>query len=176
MIKKISLHDTFRNAMLSNSKGSRKEQFEAFLETMESNKAYLTALATDYFDREFAKWKLERVGKAGSLSLVATAPKQQTAEQRQARKQEFEREYQAKKPAIIATILLNLEMPNGKRLRDCTGADLNKFGGFYTELARHMKPTEIVDKKFSEADLKRVYSRFTSGKRGRIAANELRVS
>lgn len=47
-------------------------------------------------------------------------------------------------PTIRQTILLGLEMPNGKVLRDCTFREVKGFGGGFTKLATMGKPTQKV--------------------------------
>lgn len=168
MIKKINLFDAFDRGMKSAPDGSRKEQFNHFLETVRSNPAYLDALATDYFDRMAAQWKIQQVGKG--VSLVATAAPQRRAENRAENTARVEKVHADLKARIRATILLDLTLPNGKKLRDATGAECAKAGGFYNEVSRHVKPTQVVDKHLSETDLRNIQARFEGGKRDRAAA------
>lgn len=178
MIKKINLFDAFRGAMLANPNASRKEAFAAFLETVTSNPAYLHALADDYFHRMEAQWKVDQIGK--SHSLVGTPAVQRRAELSAERRAEGavsrERGFQELKTRIRAVILLDLTLPSGKRLRDATGAECTKAGGFYTEVARHLKPSQVVDKHLSEAELRNIQSRYEGGKRRSAAVSaELRA-
>jgi hypothetical protein len=54
-------------------------------------------------------------------------------------------------------ILLDLEMPNGKPLRDCTGRDCARFGGWYQRLADRVGPRKLVGNVLSEQDVRKFY-------------------
>lgn len=168
MIKKVNLFDAFRNAMLADPKASRKEAFKHFLETVHSNQVYVDALAEDYFYRMAAQWEPEKIGK-GSYSLVGTpatkARVERAIEKRTESAQRVEKARDEIKAKIREVLLLDLTLPNGKRLRDATGAECAKAGGFYTEVARHLKPTQVVDKHMNERDLREVWSRYSGDKR-----------
>lgn len=60
-------------------------------------------------------------------------------------------------------LLLEMIMPNGKPLRDCTGTDCRQIGGWLAEMASKLKPAETVGSKFSE-DQVRSHWRRMSGK------------
>lgn len=47
-------------------------------------------------------------------------------------------------PAITKIAILELEMPNGKKLRDCTFREVAKFGIGFTRLSKMGKPNELV--------------------------------
>lgn len=179
MIKKISLFDTFKNAMLNDPKASRKEAFAHFLDSVRANPAMVDALAEDYFYRMAAQWEPQKTGK-NSYSLVGTPATNRRAE--------VSAERRADNAARMATatadmksrlrniILLDIMLPSGKKLRHSTGAECAKAGGFYTEVSRHLKPTEVVDKNLSEADLRNIQSRYEGSKRRPAAAeHELRA-
>lgn len=162
MTKKPNLFAAFERAMKNAPEGSRKEQFEAFLETVQSSPDYLSALATDYFDRQAAQWKIQQIGK--SHSLVGTSTVQASAERRAESAARVERVHAELKAKLRAVILLDITLPNGKKLRDATGAECAKAGGFYAAVAKHVKPTQVVDKHLSEADLRNIQARFEGGK------------
>jgi hypothetical protein len=42
-------------------------------------------------------------------------------------------------------ILLDLLMPNGKALRDCTGTDCRKFGGWFSRIADRVGSKKVGD-------------------------------
>jgi hypothetical protein len=54
-------------------------------------------------------------------------------------------------------MLLDLKMPNGKPLRDCTGSDSNRFGGRYQSLAVKVGPRKRVGDVLSEQDVRELY-------------------
>lgn len=51
-------------------------------------------------------------------------------------------------------LLLNLEMPNGKRMRYCTGAEMAKFGKAYERIAKKVGSTKMVASVLSEAQVR----------------------
>jgi hypothetical protein len=55
-------------------------------------------------------------------------------------------------------ILLDLEMPNGKLLRDCTGKDCTRFGGWYRRLAKSVGPRKLVGAMLSEEEVRKLYT------------------
>lgn len=54
---------------------------------------------------------------------------------------------------IMGLRLLDLVMPNGKALRDCTGGDCIRFGGFYTRIGKKVGKARVVGKVLTAADL-----------------------
>jgi hypothetical protein len=57
-------------------------------------------------------------------------------------------------------ILLDWVLPNGKALRDCTGRECKqmsgKVGTWLGEIAKRVKPTEVVGKVLQEADVRKL--------------------
>lgn len=168
------LFDVFRETMIGNPTGSRKEQQDGFIERMKSDPAYLEMLARDYFDRMASVW-VPRVEPTGGHSFGRTEASQdkvqrlshpnksksvelvrRTREESAARTAAALEELRAK----VRVVLLDLVLPNGKALRDATGAECAKAGGFYSEIAKHIKPTQVVDRHLSENDLKNICARY----------------
>ena len=59
--------------------------------------------------------------------------------------------------------LLDLMLPNGKALRECTGSDCRKLsykmGSWLAKVADHVKPNQIVGDVLQEADIRKFYGR-----------------
>jgi hypothetical protein len=53
-------------------------------------------------------------------------------------------------------MLLNQEMPNGKRLRYCTREELAGFNKGYDKMIKKMKPGQMVGQAFSEDQVKEI--------------------
>lgn len=53
-------------------------------------------------------------------------------------------------------VLLDWVMPSGKPLRDSTGKDCAKAGGWLAKIAAKIKPNEIVGKALSEAQVRKL--------------------
>lgn len=51
-------------------------------------------------------------------------------------------------------ILMDMVMPNKKKLRDCSGAECAAVGGWLSVVAIRMSPSAIVGKTFSEQDMR----------------------
>jgi hypothetical protein len=51
-------------------------------------------------------------------------------------------------------VLMDMIMPNKKRLRDCSGAECAAVGGWLSIVAARMPPSAIVGKTFSEPDMR----------------------
>lgn len=177
MIKRLGLFDAFREAMLSDPKGSRKDAFKRFLATMESDPKYLATLAEDYFDRACASWKVEKIG--DSHSLVGTAAVQRRTDVSATQRAETAKE-RNKLAADLAVrvrqvIILDLPLSCGKKARECTGTEIGREGGFWTEVARHMQPNQVLDKAMGEQELRDIRSRFERKPKRAARGHEARV-
>lgn len=137
------LFDIFRRSMMAAGADSRQRAFEIFMADPELS---LEELAKDYFDRHASTWKVR-----GSSYNVAF--------QREESAKRAERAESALLAEIRPVILLDLELPNGKTLRQSTGAECAKAGGFFAEVAKHIKATEVVDKHLTETDLQNIKRR-----------------
>lgn len=67
----------------------------------------------------------------------------------------------AQQDAVMANvreqiILLNMEMPNGKRMRWCTGAEMLKFGGAFTKIGKKVGTTKIVGQVMDEKQVRQI--------------------
>lgn len=164
-----SLFDTFRDVMMSNPSGSRKELQDEFIARMIADPENFAALATDYFERMAAVWTVHAENPA-STSFGRTGVSQDKVA-RMVRRDTVEGRQRTMKAvaALRDTVLLDLAMPNGKLLRDANGADCAKAGGFYAEIAKHIKPTQIVDKHLKEGDLQNIRARFYQVNKEKVA-------
>jgi hypothetical protein len=55
----------------------------------------------------------------------------------------------------LARAIFDFEMPNKKKLRDCTGEEVGKFGAGFTKLASMVKPHEIVGEVLTDAQVRK---------------------
>lgn len=173
------LFEAFRLSMMNNAKGSRKQAKDDFISEMKSDKAYIEMLAGDYFDRMAAVWEVKegRLGKSFGRTEVSqdkidrtratlVSRSQSSASRDDADLKRKNSEARAKtafeelKSSLRAVVLLDLEMPDGKPLRYATGAECKKAGGFYSEIAKHLKPSQVVDRHLTENDLQNIKARF----------------
>lgn len=113
-----------------------------FRERVRDNEEYLIA-CTEY--AVVNTWNnMERLLRQ---SIVRPAPHiaQAAAQEREAKIQE-----------ISDRLLLNLEMPNGKRMRWCTGGEMKKFGGAYTRIGEKVGRSKTVGQVLSEDQVKAI--------------------
>jgi len=54
-------------------------------------------------------------------------------------------------------VLLDLVMPNGKTLADCTGADCRRFGGVFSQIAQKVPARQLVGAVLSETQVRRLW-------------------
>lgn len=149
--------------MRQNPKGSRRDAFEIFLAEIKRDPKYLTDLAEDYFYREVAKWRVEPVGVGGSFAIVPTPSVAQRMEAVAARKANSARDVAngVKRIERMARLVMTFDtiMPNGKKLRHCSREYLISLGGAIKELARNMKPRQLVENAFTEKQFQAIVAR-----------------
>jgi hypothetical protein len=96
------------------------------------------------------------------LQLTKPRPKQSSGSRSFAQAQASVKSAIKKKVETgIKIALLQMEMPNGKKLSNCTGRECaqlsTKVGSWLERVAAKLKPSEIVGDKLSESDLRRLY-------------------
>ena len=156
------LFDVFRDALMRKPEGSRKEALDYFRKKIAADPAYLDLLARDYFDRMSATYMPRKVEHGFMFGRTELAEARGEAIRR------GRAEGAARSAAALDTIkaklrevlLLDLVLPNGKKLREATGADCARAGGFYAEVSKHIKATQVVDKHLTEANLQDIRSRY----------------
>lgn len=60
-------------------------------------------------------------------------------------------------------VLMDIIMPNKKRLRDCSGAECAAVGGWLSVVSARMPPAAIVGKTFSEQDIRAILAEISGG-------------
>lgn len=151
-----SLYESMRRAVANHGHDSRKAAFEAFLADMLGDPKHLIALAQYHFDREYPKWDHQHVGVGRSVIV----PPEVRAAERATQQRNIKEEAIRIAKRVNHVVLMNLVLPSGNALRHSTFADCAKAGGWLAEVAKLGKPTEAVDKKLTEGDLRNVWNRF----------------
>lgn len=77
--------------------------------------------------------------------------RRRTAQERQKEDEEVEAAAESIKDQIM---FLNQEMPNGKRMRYCTGAEMDKFGKAYQRIAKRVGSTKMVGSVLNEKEVR----------------------
>ena len=53
-------------------------------------------------------------------------------------------------------MMLNMEMPNGKRMRWCTGSEMTKFGGAFTKIGKRVGASKMVGSVLDEKQVRQI--------------------
>jgi hypothetical protein len=123
---------------------SQKENFSHFL--------YEATLSPALIRESFQFWHALHFKKPQPKARRAVARPAMTTEQRVALKN-------AAKSRIVEVVFLNMPMPNGKKLRDCTGAECLKFGGWLAEIGKRCGPRRHVSDVLSEDQVAKIYKK-----------------
>lgn len=136
-----------------------------------SPRAFLLKLRTDYPDEtpeqlatRMANWARNNSDGLQTIcvywvqrTLVSlTQKEEQTPMAMKQRRAETEQKVQKVVEQVRRTVLMDLIMPNDKPLRDCTGKDCLKFGGWLATVGKKVGKS-TVGAKMSEADLRSMY-------------------
>jgi hypothetical protein len=118
-----------------------------FWKTIRDDEEYLEALIYEWLSIKYS-----------TAQRIALPP---TREQLDAARTERERLRKAAEEAIKANaarmILLDIILPNGKPLRDCTGKECAKVGGWLTKIAAKVKPHQKVGAVLSEDQVREIF-------------------
>lgn len=118
-------------------------------------------------DRLFGQWwkkirgddeQIEAVARHSFTNMLTAIergsrkPKQRTAEDMEQER----RAIGALVNLVKNVVLMDIVLPNGKKLRDCTFAECSAAGGWFKLVATKGKPSELVGKVLSEEQLRLV--------------------
>lgn len=178
MAKRAQIFDIFQRSLKNDPHGSRKDQFKAFLRAIRESDDLVEQLAEVYFEQNYHRFKVQE--KDGNVTIVGTPAEERRAEVIAARRQEREQQVETMAQARVnramdmvkKIVMLDMIMPNGKKLRHCTFAEVAKFGDIFAEISRHGKPNQVIDKQLNEMDLQNIRARFMEG-RGRRSAGRM---
>jgi hypothetical protein len=129
--------------LIENPKAEQTEWWALFWQEIVEDQDYLMGVARYYFDNalvaHFRNHQRPRlynpVGKDVARKEALSSVKKMLTERIQ---------HEA------AVVLLDLVMPNGKALRDCTGKDCRKIGGWCLLLAKRVPMTKTVAETLNE--------------------------
>lgn len=119
--------------------GSRKERFEIFITSLaEAGDDYNRAVAWYFF-----------VNMHDYLTTNRNQPDPVQRAQAKAKQADLVENIKAQ------IVMLDLTMPNGKKMRDCTGAEMARFGNRYQRIAETIGKTATVGGVLSEYQVRR---------------------
>lgn len=119
----------------------KKQAFEMFLIAVGTDRGYWRAMAFYFFVH---MWEYA----FGPATRTSPDPVQRA----EAKAQQAERVEQFK----AQIILLDLPMANGKPMRDCTGAEMAKFGNRYQRIAEKVGKAKLVGAVLNEDQVKAI--------------------
>lgn len=147
-ITRTDLVSLISTIIKENDKRSRTSQAEIFrkMVTLRGNDRYLRAILDAFFCLEYNRaYKAVFPPTVKEIALMA--------ERRRMEDIEEEREVEIVK-GIMTGRLLDLVTVSGKRLRDCTGAECLKLGGFFAAIGDRVGLAGIVGDVMTERDLR----------------------
>ena len=107
----------------------------------------------DFLDAVIDEW--QRIKYSTAHRAAAPPTLKEIKSRAEVRKQEISRELVAveKAKALIGERLFNMIMPNGKALRECTGAECVQFGGYFIKIGKAVGAKEIVGNVMASGDI-----------------------
>ena len=143
--KKENPRDLLKQILDENPRASEEKIMRLFESAVRNNEIYFEAILEYWFANNYR-------------SLVHKLP---TVHENIAKKSAAtKRANSAKKmvlSAVTKIVLLDMILPNGKHLRDATGADCTKAGGWFTRIASVVKPSQRVGEILSENEIQKLY-------------------
>lgn len=134
------------------SEADAREQLWSQLQT--DSEQFFRLLFDNWFETNWPRYRA--IVSYGAVALM----KDENRKTRKAKRRERKLIKRAVE-TVTQLVLMNLKMPNGKLLRDCTGADCSRFGGWCLDIAKRIGATEKVGKHLTETDLQNLYGRNT---------------
>jgi hypothetical protein len=145
--RRASPRDILLTLLKQHPAGSERVLLGLFTEKVIERRDYLDVIIEYWFTNNYR-----------SLFKKTMSPDEQAkrAEEFRIKREEVKAEIKRRATRMV---LLDLAMPNGKALRDCTGRDCKKAGGWFTKLAKMIKPDDVVGKVLSETQVRKVWQK-----------------
>lgn len=142
-MKKAQPRELLRNLIEENPKAPEQKLLSLFADTVRDDPEMIDAVleywfANNYRCLTFRSDAVERLNSAKRLAASVTSIAV------------------AAKTRATRMVLLDMVMPNGKSLRDCTGADCAKVSGWQAKIAKLVKPSQKVGEVLSEAQVRKL--------------------
>jgi hypothetical protein len=135
--------DVLKNILEQNARAAKEELLEIFTRTMfEKGNRALIETVIEYW---FANNLNSLLNSDSRLKGQFSKPQQVTKIKDQIRE---------RIKIAAGVVLMDMIMPNKKRLRDCSGAECAAVGGWLSVVSARMSPSAIVGKTFSEQDIR----------------------
>lgn len=133
---KVHYRDLALKICEENPSGSLDELAELFLEQLKKYPAYMQSIAIYVMANTRASLTPKR-GDSGMFNYESRVVQQVAAK--------------------VVTALMGLQMPNGKPLSECTGAECISAGGWFEKIGKRVGSRGIVGEKLTEDDLQKMW-------------------
>src|SRR6266567_6445738 len=119
-----SARDLLRRLIEQNPRAGKDRLEKLFHEAARDNDKVLDSILLKVFTDEYRSWQVYRARvEPADIARVTREAAERVA-------------YTAKLGTVAQLALLQLTMPNGKLMRNCTGTDMKTFGGAYARIGR----------------------------------------
>ena len=141
--RKASPRDLLRQMVEENKHSSEKTLHKKFATAVRNDDDYLDAIIEYWF--------------ANNYRSLVHKPEHVVRVEHQQRNARVETIKERVKIAATRMVLLDMVLPSGKSLRDSTGKECKKAGGWLTKVAALLKPTQKVGDVLSESKVKELF-------------------
>ena len=149
--KATNPRELLKRIMEDHPKWDKDRVLQTFLTEVSDNRRYFETIVEYWFANNFHSL-VERPSSPHRFRQAVTTA---TVDVRQKVEQQIEQKAEV--------MLLDMLMPNGKMLRDCTGAECSKLstkiGGWLLRIAKRIKPTQTVGSALNEAQARELYAK-----------------
>jgi hypothetical protein len=141
-----------------NPKADRKKIYDLFWDEVEDDKQLLQDIVGYWLDHNYHSLltaSLEPRAPSGGADSSGGGPTSTAAKSEQATAAKGKLQDRIRYETRI--VLLELVMPNDKRLADCTGAECSRFGGWLFQLSKKVPANKTVGATLSEDEVYRMW-------------------
>jgi hypothetical protein len=150
--KANSPRDLLRRLIEKNPTTSEERLLTLFTDEVRENEGFLETLIEYWFTNNY---------RSLTRGTVEPAVQAKAREERQAKVAEIKHRVAKHIERKAQILLLDLTMPNGKKLRDCTGKECAELGrktsAWLVSLSQKLKPAQTVGEVFTEDKVRSLY-------------------
>lgn len=143
--------DVLKNVIEKNGRSSKEELLRIFTQTIfeKGNRALIETVIEYWF--------------ANNLNSLLNSDSQLREQFSKPQISKIKEQIRERIKIAAGVVLMDMIMPNKKRLRDCSGAECAAVGGWLSVVATRMSPSAIVGKTFSEQDIRGMLAEISGG-------------
>jgi len=164
-IKNPEVFGLYTSIVSANPMASRREIADKFRAELLRNPELFQAFVDEAVFDTYAYWRPEKIGE--TVQVVGTPVAERRAEvsamKRRAPVKRAATALAEMEERLNRIILLNQVMSNGKMLRDCTYAEIERESGWLGVLACQGDGREVIGKRQTEDSVREIKRRFETG-------------